>query len=448
MLVHVLKFLKHDDLGRLAQTCRAFASTPAPLPRPLPPIEQALRLRAALQRYPLPHVLPPGETTWTKYLLWLEKRRADDRQMVAVGASHGVVTDTNGRLFTCGTETSRQLTGDATGVLGQGAGMMGLCIPKLVASMASVRVYSVAAGRNHSLALSWTGEVYSWGCGLQGVLGHGDQVQQVCPRQISALKGSRVQSIAAGRLHSLAATREGVCFTWGSGAYGQLGHGSEDDTFEPIEMTTFGNQVHVVAIAAGSEHSLFTTRRGEMFACGYAVQGQLGIGRPVQASHSLPQRVLVPSSSHITDCAAGACHSLCCDSEGKAYVWGDMGLRPKRHKPCDPLTPVLKPVRLNPSEGLFVTKIASGSHHSIMKAQDGSVYTIGNGALGRLGLGNNLSKDQPTRVNMPDEPSIHSVACGCSATMAISSSGNLYGWGAGEALGLPHSQFVPVAISY
>ncbi len=40
-------------------------------------------------------------------------------------------------------------------------------------SCAGVRIQSLAAGAEHSLAVSEAGELFSWGCGAQGRLGHG-----------------------------------------------------------------------------------------------------------------------------------------------------------------------------------------------------------------------------------------------------------------------------------
>ena len=45
------------------------------------------------------------------------------------------------------------------------------------------------------------------------------------PTLVTALSGRRVVCIAAGSNHSAAVTEEGTVYTWGKGSYGRLGHG-------------------------------------------------------------------------------------------------------------------------------------------------------------------------------------------------------------------------------
>ena len=78
--------------------------------------------------------------------------------------------------------------------------------PKLVAMLAKERVVSVAAGSNHSPVLSAEGALFSFGFGAYGQLGHGDTANQLRPKRVAALAKEKVVSMAAGGLHSLALT--------------------------------------------------------------------------------------------------------------------------------------------------------------------------------------------------------------------------------------------------
>ena len=51
------------------------------------------------------------------------------------------------------------------------------------------KVVQVSAGRMHSAALLETGEVYTWGNGRDGALGHGDKSKQSEPKLVEKLKG-------------------------------------------------------------------------------------------------------------------------------------------------------------------------------------------------------------------------------------------------------------------
>lgn len=53
------------------------------------------------------------------------------------------------------------------------------------------------------------------------------------PRMIEALRGKVIVKVAAGGAHSAAITDQGELYTWGKGRYGRLGHGDSDDQMRP-----------------------------------------------------------------------------------------------------------------------------------------------------------------------------------------------------------------------
>ena len=100
-------------------------------------------------------------------------------------------------------------------------------LPKKVEALAGQRVVVVSAGEHHSLALTTDGAVWSWGDGALGQLGHGDQQNQLLPKKVETLEGWRVVAVSAGSDHSLALTADGASFAWGKGESGCLGHGED-----------------------------------------------------------------------------------------------------------------------------------------------------------------------------------------------------------------------------
>ena len=58
-------------------------------------------------------------------------------------------------------------------------------------------------------------------------MGHGDQQSQLLPKKVEALADQRVVAVSAGTDHSLAFSAEGTVFTWGAGKSGCLGHGED-----------------------------------------------------------------------------------------------------------------------------------------------------------------------------------------------------------------------------
>uniref|UniRef100_A0A3Q4MJP0 Uncharacterized protein n=1 Tax=Neolamprologus brichardi TaxID=32507 RepID=A0A3Q4MJP0_NEOBR len=86
----------------------------------------------------------------------------------------------------------------------------------------------------HSMALTETGEVFSWGDGDFGKLGHGNSERQRRPKQIEvvpSLEGLFIEDIAVGCEHVLAMSSTGDVYAWGSNNEGQVIGNSGTDTY-------------------------------------------------------------------------------------------------------------------------------------------------------------------------------------------------------------------------
>jgi alpha-tubulin suppressor-like RCC1 family protein len=152
-------------------------------------------------------------------------------------------------------------------------------IPTRVAALEDHVITATAAGTHHTLALTQTGEAFSWGLGSNGRLGHGDEQGCLMPRRITALGERSLTSVAAGHAHSLAVTDRGVLLSWGNNENGQLGHRDNRQRLVPTCIRTLQSG-RVVAVTAGSAHSVAVTDRGRAFGWGAAAKGdpRLGLG--------------------------------------------------------------------------------------------------------------------------------------------------------------------------
>uniref|UniRef100_A0A8C4Z9M6 Alsin Rho guanine nucleotide exchange factor ALS2 n=1 Tax=Gadus morhua TaxID=8049 RepID=A0A8C4Z9M6_GADMO len=98
-------------------------------------------------------------------------------------------------------------------------------------------------------------EVWSWGHGGRGQLGHGDHLARLQPLCIKSLNNKEVVRVAAGDHHSVALTAGSQVFSWGSNSSGQLGH-MESPTTVP-RLAKFSEGIRVWDVAAGGSHSVF-----------------------------------------------------------------------------------------------------------------------------------------------------------------------------------------------
>ncbi|KAK6315502.1 hypothetical protein J4Q44_G00150310 [Coregonus suidteri] len=98
-------------------------------------------------------------------------------------------------------------------------------------------------------------EVWSWGRGKEGQLGHGDQLPRLQPLCIKILNGEEVVKVAAGTHHSLALTAQCQVLSWGSNRSGQLGHMDSPTTMP--QQAKMSEGLRVWDLAAGQSHSVF-----------------------------------------------------------------------------------------------------------------------------------------------------------------------------------------------
>ncbi|EEY69223.1 uncharacterized protein PITG_05428 [Phytophthora infestans T30-4] len=144
-----------------------------------------------------------------------------------------------------------------------------------------------AGGWEHTLFSTASGRVYSCGCGYKDsrragippVLGHGDCDRRLKPTLIQSLEDAReeIVKVACGWDHSLAVSASGKVYTWGSGTNGKLGHGDEESFDTPTLVRTMEGR-HVKDAKAGCEHTVFLTYDHELWSCGQGDSGRLGHG--------------------------------------------------------------------------------------------------------------------------------------------------------------------------
>ncbi|XP_030587326.1 probable E3 ubiquitin-protein ligase HERC3 [Archocentrus centrarchus] len=198
---------------------------------------------------------------------------------VACGSQHTVALTKDGQLYTWG-QGSR-------GQLGVGTNKSRVDCPQHVRSLSAIPVVQVAAGGEQSLALSVSGGVFSWGRNECGQLGLGDTRDRHTPTLLHYLNMKKTVSISCGRDHTAVLTKDGAVFTFGSGQHGQLGHNSLQDELRPrLIAELWGSKV--TKIACGSYHTLVLTESKKVYSFGCNKQGQLGHGEKSHPSVPLP----------------------------------------------------------------------------------------------------------------------------------------------------------------
>lgn len=113
-------------------------------------------------------------------------------------------------------------------------------------------------------------------------------INSVIPKRIEHLKEKNIINISCGESHSIVVVRdkEEEIFCWGSSKFGQLGLGELLKIDSPQKMKKIWEE-DTISVGCGKSHSLFLTKKKEVYGCGETRNGGLGnlkggrVGTPI-----------------------------------------------------------------------------------------------------------------------------------------------------------------------
>ncbi|CEG40159.1 Phosphatidylinositol kinase (PIK-F) [Plasmopara halstedii] len=147
---------------------------------------------------------------------------------------------------------------------------------------------------------------------------------QVTPRLVNIPASSPITQVSASKYHTIALNAAGECFVWGFGKGGRLGTGNEFDCIEPTRLTSL-ETTPIKKVAAGENHTMALSRTGQVFSWGSNSFRQLGYSEKNTLIHSrlTPKRVDALRYQVVAEIAASGCHSAAIDAnDGALYTWG------------------------------------------------------------------------------------------------------------------------------
>lgn len=339
---------------------------------------------------------------------------------VSGGEGHSLAVSGSGRVYAWGASACGQLgLQDIKEMPTDAEGYPYQPEPRVIEALMEIFIIQVACGDAHSVALSIDGRLYSWGGGGCGQLGHPDTMfmprdedecpYQPTPRLVEGLP-ERVKGIACGKAHTTAVLSEGLLYTWGAGACGQLGH--PDTSCFPIDedgypyhptpkLVTGLRNAKIIKSACGDVHSLVLTTEGLIYCFGGGSFGQLGLGSiknlPVDVDDCpfmpVPRHIDAFRNIKISQIACGDSHSVAVTTDGEFYAWGaaacgQLGIEDFQHLPRDgdnsPFEP--EPQRVRSLRGKRIQSVSCGEAHTIALTDKGALYVFGASSCGQLGI--------------------------------------------------------------
>jgi hypothetical protein len=169
---------------------------------------------------------------------------------VSAGLGHSLAINDSGEMFSWGDNQYGQLgDGDVATQLA----------PIQIPFFEEDEIIAVEAGDTHSMALTQDGKLYTWGGNAYGQLGHDDLISRNTPAQVMFFEFQTVIAISAGRDHCMAVTEDGLLYTWGRNDFKQLGQGDTDDRLSPTLVQSLSTK-EVTLISGGGEISMVLYR--------------------------------------------------------------------------------------------------------------------------------------------------------------------------------------------
>jgi alpha-tubulin suppressor-like RCC1 family protein len=304
---------------------------------------------------------------------------------IAAGSSFSLLVADDGSVFSCGTNGSGQL--------GQGnVSFIGIATPIVTTNLGGRTIVQAAASSNHSLLVADDGTVFSIGSNNAGQLGlgtSGTAVNVATPIDSTNLGARRITQIAAGGINSLLLADDGSVFSMGTNAGGRTGLGITSGVTTvatPIDTSNLGGR-KITQVAAGDSHSLLLADDGSVFSFGFNSSGQRGIGPVGGPPIATPIVSTNLGGRKITQIAADGEHSLLLADDGSVFsfgsnTWGQLGLGT-----TGGYAAVATPIDATNLGGLKISEVSAGRLHSLIKTEDGRAFSFGDNSNGRLGLG-------------------------------------------------------------
>jgi alpha-tubulin suppressor-like RCC1 family protein len=287
---------------------------------------------------------------------------------ISAGGYHSLFLTDDGYVYSCGYNYYGQLGVDDKD---------DKYIPTLIENLNNIR--KISAGDHHSLFLTNEGRVYSSGQNDKGQLGVGNTDENIIPTLIENIYNINsyikyddinITQISAGGYHSLFLTNEGQVYSSGRNDKGQLGLNNTDDKEIPMLIQSFNNDdetfnyndITIIEISAGGDHSLFLTDDGYVYSCGLNDKGQLGLNNT--DDKEIP--TLIENLNNIRKISAGRHHSLFLKDDGYVYSCGynsngQLGLNNTDDKKIPMLIENINNIR----------KISGGGYYSIFSNTHG-----------------------------------------------------------------------------
>ena len=295
---------------------------------------------------------------------------------VSNGGDHSALLRSDGTIWVVGGNSSGQL---GNGTLGNYSS------PIQVGSLTNWA--SVIAGTYTTHAINKSGQLFAWGSTNSGVLGNGVGTAGgtvLTPVQIGTL--TNWKSVVSNNQSTAAIKTDGTLWAWGYNLHGELGLGTSVSVSSPVQV---GSLTNWASISHSGMHLMAIRTDGTLWGTGYNAYGSIGNGVYSGTSmYSSP--VQTGSLTNWKQAWAGSYSStqigtLAINTSGQLFSFGNLGYSGASSAGNAYSTPVQVG---SASNWAYSTTNASSS---FAMTTTGTIYAWGANSNGELALGNSTT---------------------------------------------------------
>ena len=267
-------------------------------------------------------------------------------------------------------------------------------------------------------------KIFASGNNEYGQLGLGDESKKNTFTEVPPLPDNKVaKQVAAGINHTMILTEDGTVFACGNNFLGQLG--LNNNIQHTFTVVPFPKGTVVKQVVCGDEISMILTEDGKVFTCGKNIYGQLGLGDD-EVRKTFNEVTSLPQGTVVIQMVAGREHTMILAENGTVFAcgcndYGQLGLS------GDYKLNTFNAINLGNKK---VKQVVAGSDHTIILTKENTVFACGNNTYGQLGLNNkNESKNIFTKINLDNLMVVKQIAACKDYTMILTKDGTVFGCG-------------------
>ncbi|MCW1923367.1 chitobiase/beta-hexosaminidase C-terminal domain-containing protein [Luteolibacter arcticus] len=386
---------------------------------------------------------------------------------ISAGRLHTVMMDAVGNAYAWGAQNDGRLA-NLTTASGTAVTIMSYASTNFVRD-----ARSISAGQDHSLFAEGIGTLFGVGNNSNGQVG--DNTTTTRSGFVNVTDGvspvGGCEAVSAGTDFSGALSYGGNVYTWGTETGGRLGNGAILGNQKYAGLVTRGDVggapalADVVEIEFGAGFGVARQAHadeliggtGKVYTWGHNNNGQLGLGNTTNRSRAYP--VMLNSTTELTDVTAisgGQNHTAVVrwktgDPNMQGTVWS-FGERAGGRLGNNVTTGgnVTYPVQAEIAVGVplqHIVAVSAGASHTLALDNIGQVWSWGNNSKGQLGDNTTTNRGTANRVRNTTHSApltgIVAIAAGGEGndgySIAIADDGTVYGWGCNShaQLGIP-----------